>query len=58
MIDNLKVTLVQFEPEPKNNKKKNLEFHLNKIDELASTGIQLIVFPEMSLTGFFVHQQN
>ncbi|MEK5067142.1 carbon-nitrogen hydrolase family protein [Sporosarcina sp. FSL K6-1508] len=58
MIDKLKVTLVQFEPVPKNNKKKNLEFHLNKIDELASTGIQLIVFPEMSLTGFFVHQQN
>lgn len=56
MIDTLKVALVQFEPKPLNKKHDNLAYHLEKIEQLVDEGYRLIVFPEMSLTGFFVHQ--
>jgi predicted amidohydrolase len=58
MISRLKTALVQFDPQPVNHKAENLAYHLQKIDELARDGCQLIVFPEMSLTGFFVHKSG
>jgi len=52
VLDKLRVTVIQFEPKPFREKQKNLEFHLQKIKELGGNS-DLIIFPEMSLTGFF-----
>lgn len=35
----------------------NLEDHLGRIDEAVAAGAQLVVFPELSLTGYFLRDQ-
>ncbi len=49
----LRVALVQMAP-VLGNCKANLELHLNAIDAARARGADLIVFPELSLTGYFL----
>ena len=55
MKDSVNVAVVQFEPAPYGQKKKNLEYILSKVDDLGKKGHELIVFPELSISNFFKH---
>jgi predicted amidohydrolase len=51
----VKVALVQFSPLPMEQMQENIDYIISKIEELASNGNKLIVFPEMSITNFYEH---
>lgn len=52
-----RVTLAQTNPDL-GNVQKNLEAHVAAIQEALDLGQQLIVFPELSLTGYFLKDQT
>jgi predicted amidohydrolase len=54
LIEAIKIGVVQYETFPVGEKEKNVSYILSKIEELAGQGIELIVFPELALTGFIV----
>jgi predicted amidohydrolase len=58
MKKNVKTALVQFSPWPMRQMEKNVSFISTKMEELAKSGNELIVFPEMSITNFFEHHSN
>ncbi|MBJ7429308.1 MAG: carbon-nitrogen hydrolase family protein, partial [Bacteroidia bacterium] len=47
----MKIAAAQIKP-IENNTKENIKNHLRMIDEAAQQQVQLIVFPELSLTGY------
>lgn len=47
----MKIRLVQFSPSL-GNVKKNIEFHKQKIEEAIKDDIELIIFPELSMSGY------
>ena len=47
----MKIRAVQFSP-VLGNVEKNLEFHADQIESAINAGVDLIVFPELSLTGY------
>lgn len=50
----IKAAAVQFCPFPPEQKEKNIDYICSKIKELAEEGYQLITFPELAVTNFFV----
>ncbi|MDQ0340766.1 putative amidohydrolase [Caldalkalibacillus uzonensis] len=52
MQEKVKVAVVQTSGVGYENREENLLFTLNKIEELGGQGLDLIVFPELGLTGF------
>ncbi len=52
-MDLIKLSLAQIAPEP-GLLDCNLEKHLKYIDEAKQSGSKLIIFPELSLTGYFL----
>jgi predicted amidohydrolase len=55
-MDRLGVTIAQTNPRL-GDLHANLEGHLERIDAAAKSGSDLIVFPELSLTGYFLKDQ-
>ncbi|MEN8153045.1 MAG: nitrilase-related carbon-nitrogen hydrolase [Acidobacteriota bacterium] len=47
----MKVRMVQFSP-LLGNLKKNIEYHLKTVEQAIKDGIELVVFPELSLSGY------
>lgn len=52
----LKVALAQIKP-TLGNLDKNLKLHLEKIERAKKEKCQLVIFPELSLTGYFLRDQ-
>lgn len=52
-MHSIKLSIAQIKPEP-GATGKNLEKHLNYIENAKNEGSQLVVFPELSLTGYFL----
>ena len=50
-FSNMKVGLVQFNPFL-GNVKKNIELHLKYIEKAKEKNLELLIFPELSLTGY------
>lgn len=53
----MKICLAQTKPQ-KGNIEKNLEQHIDLIDQAASSQPDLIIFPELSLTGYMPSMAN
>lgn len=51
---NLKVGLAQITPRL-GDMRANLDLHLRTIEEAADQGVELLIFPELSLTGYRLH---
>jgi predicted amidohydrolase len=51
-MEEIRVSVVQFEPKPFREKEENAEFHIENIKKLGDDN-DLIIFPELSLTNFF-----
>ncbi|MEB3101771.1 carbon-nitrogen hydrolase family protein [Ferviditalea candida] len=58
MKQSVQAALVQFSPWPMREMDRNVDYIKSQIDNLAQTGNELIVFPEMSVTNFFEHDAN
>lgn len=52
MKDCVKVALVQMNSGPVTEKEHNVQYHIDKIEELGKQGIDLILFPELSVSGY------
>lgn len=52
MKEHVKVALVQMDSGPVTEKEKNVDYHVRKIEELGKQGIELILFPELSVSGY------
>lgn len=51
------IQLAQIEP-TLGNLDKNLELHLEHIDAAQEAGVEMLLFPELSLTGYFLKDQT
>lgn len=58
MKSEIKASVVQFSPRPMREKKENVRYILEQIDQLVSAGNELISFPELTITNFFEHEKN
>ena len=47
----MKVRVIQFSP-ALGNLEKNVDFHIQQINEAIHDGIQLVIFPELSISGY------
>ncbi|WP_088553568.1 carbon-nitrogen hydrolase family protein [Calderihabitans maritimus] len=56
MREQISVALVQFAPHEFTAKEKNVSYMVDQIIALGKQGIDLIVFPELSVSGFFRHE--
>ena len=58
MQDQVIVVLVQFEPRYFESKEENVSYMVNQIMSWGKEGADLIVFPELSVSGFFRHEEG
>jgi predicted amidohydrolase len=56
MDDSIRVSAIQFAPRQMDRRAENMETILSDIRKEAEAGSRLIVFPEVSVTGFFRHE--
>lgn len=56
MQEQISVALVQFEPKGFEAKEENVAYMVSQITKLGKQGTDLIVFPELSASGFFRHE--
>lgn len=58
MQEQINVALVQFEPRYFESKEENVSYIVNQVISWSKRGVNLIVFPELSVSGFFRHEQG